>query len=98
MAEQRIMIAKALIKNPNIIYFDEATSALDNITQKKISENIEQLKATRIVIAHRLSTIINADRIFVLDNGRIVQAGTYNELINQKGPFTDIACNQTLKE
>lgn len=91
---QRIVIARAIIKKPRILFFDEATSALDNQTQAIVSVSIEQLKATRIVIAHRLSTIINADRIYVLDQGKIVQTGTYQELIKQDGLFAELAKRQ----
>jgi len=69
------------------LYFDEATSALDNRTQEIVSKSLENLDATRIVIAHRLSTIVNADRIFVLDKGRLVQSGNYQELLTQPGPL-----------
>ena len=91
---QRLMIARAIVSKPRILFFDEATSALDNRTQAIVSESLESLKATRIVIAHRLSTIINADRIFVLDKGALAQSGTYQELIEQEGPFADLAKRQ----
>jgi len=77
-----------------ILLFDEATSALDNRTQAIVSASLENLKATRIVIAHRLSTIMNADRIYVPKAGRIVQSGTYAELMGQEGPFKDLAVRQ----
>ncbi|MEM7114702.1 MAG: NHLP bacteriocin export ABC transporter permease/ATPase subunit [Chloroflexota bacterium] len=91
---QRLLIARAIVNKPRIILFDEATSALDNQTQAIITESLEQLQATRIVIAHRLSTIINADRILVLDKGRVVQEGTYEELLRQPGPFSRLARRQ----
>jgi len=91
---QRILIARAIAHRPRILFFDEATSALDNRTQAIVSRSLEQLKATRIVIAHRLSTVINADRIIVLQNGSIVQTGSYQELITQEGPFADLAKRQ----
>ncbi|MGE5398636.1 MAG: NHLP bacteriocin export ABC transporter permease/ATPase subunit [Chitinophagales bacterium] len=91
---QRLLIARAIVKKPRIIFFDEATSALDNRTQAIVSESLEKLDATRLVIAHRLSTIINADRIYVIDEGRIVQCGTYEELINQEGIFAQLAKRQ----
>ncbi len=91
---QRLLIARAIVKRPRILFFDEATSALDNRTQEIVGRSLENLKATRVVIAHRLSTIINADRIYVLDDGRIVQSGTYSELINQPGLFADLAKRQ----
>ncbi|MGF1471329.1 MAG: NHLP bacteriocin export ABC transporter permease/ATPase subunit [Rubrobacteraceae bacterium] len=91
---QRLMIARAIARRPRILLFDEATSALDNQTQAIVSESLEKLQVTRIVIAHRLSTIINADRIYVLQNGRIVQSGTYEELIAREGTFRDLATRQ----
>ncbi len=94
--QQRILIARAVVHRPRILFFDEATSALDNRVQAIVSKSLEGLKATRIVIAHRLSTIINADRIFVLENGGIEQTGTYEELINQPGLFADLAKRQII--
>jgi ATP-binding cassette subfamily C protein len=91
---QRILIARAIVKKPRILFFDEATSALDNKTQQIVANSIDQLKTTRIVIAHRLSTVINADRIYVLQNGEIVQVGSYNELMQQKGLFLELAKRQ----
>jgi ATP-binding cassette subfamily C protein len=91
---QRLLIARAIVNKPRIIYFDEATSALDNQSQAVVSASMKKLRATRVVIAHRLSTIIDADRIFVLDRGRIVQAGTYDELIGQDGLFAELAKRQ----
>ena len=69
------MIARALVSRPRMVFFDEATSALDNPTQVIVAESTRQLNATRVVIAHRLSTVADADRILVLDHGRIVPAG-----------------------
>jgi NHLM bacteriocin system ABC transporter ATP-binding protein len=91
---QRLMIARAIASKPRILLFDEATSALDNRAQAIVSSSLENLKATRIVIAHRLSTIMNADRIYVLVAGRIVQSGTYAELMEREGPFRDLAARQ----
>jgi ATP-binding cassette subfamily C protein len=91
---QRLMIARAMITNPQIIYFDEATSALDNKTQEIVSESLGRLKATRIVIAHRLSTIVNCDRIIVLDKGQVVEEGSYQELLAKGGFFTNMAQRQ----
>jgi ATP-binding cassette subfamily C protein len=93
---QRLLIARAIANKPRILLFDEATSALDNRTQEVVSESLERLQATRIVIAHRLSTILNADRIFVMQDGRIVQSGTYQELIDQPGLFADLAKRQMI--
>ncbi len=91
---QRLLIARAIATKPRILLFDEATSALDNRTQEKVSRSLEALQATRFVIAHRLSTIVNADRIYVIVAGRIAQTGTYNELLNQPGPFADLVKRQ----
>jgi len=92
--KQRLLIARAIANRPRILFFDEATSALDNRTQAIVSESLERLQATRIVIAHRLSTIMNADRIFVMQDGRIVQSGKYEELINQPGIFSELSKRQ----
>ncbi|MDO4479315.1 MAG: NHLP bacteriocin export ABC transporter permease/ATPase subunit [Lachnospiraceae bacterium] len=94
---QRLMIARAIAHKPRILMFDEATSALDNITQKKISDSLDTLKCTRIVIAHRLSTIRHCDRIIVLDAGRIVEDGTYDELLAQNGYFAELVARQQVK-
>lgn len=91
---QRLLIARAIASKPRIIFFDEATSALDNRTQNIVSRSLEQLRSTRVVVAHRLTTIINADRIYVLDQGRIVQAGTYDQLMKQEGLFAELAKRQ----
>lgn len=91
---QRLLIARALIKRPRIIFFDEATSSLDNKAQSIVSSSLEQLKATRVVIAHRLSTIQKADRIFVLDRGRIVETGTYEELMENNNVFATLVRRQ----
>jgi len=91
---QRLMISRAIASKPRILLFDEATSALDNRTQATVSSSLQKLQATRIVIAHRLSTIMNADRIYVLQAGRIVQSGTYAELMEREGPFRDLAARQ----
>ena len=80
------MIARAIASKPTILMFDEATSALDNKTQKQLSDALDKLKCTRIIIAHRLSTIRHCDRILVLDKGKIIENGTYDEL-NAKGGF-----------
>lgn len=92
--KQRLMIARAIAPKPKILIFDEATSALDNKTQKQVSDALDRLKSTRIVIAHRLSTIRNCDRILVMDNGAIIEEGTYNELIEKKGAFAELVARQ----
>jgi ATP-binding cassette subfamily C protein len=91
---QRLMIARALVHRPRLLFFDEATSALDNRTQGIVSASLEQLQATRIVVAHRLSTIVSADRICVVERGQIVQNGRYEELIDQPGLFATLARRQ----
>ncbi len=91
---QRLLIARAIISRPRVLLFDEATSALDNRTQAIVSRSLESLRATRIVVAHRLSTIINADRIFVLEHGCLVQTGSYQQLLREKGPFAELAERQ----
>ena len=86
---QRIGIARALYKNPNVVVFDEATSALDNITERAVMEAVNNLshKKTIIMIAHRLSSIRNCDTIYVMDKGRIVDSGSYDELVNTSTIF-----------
>lgn len=91
---QRLMIARAIAPKPRVLMFDEATSALDNITQKTVSESLDSLKCTRIVIAHRLSTIKQCDRILVLDKGKIIEDGTYDELIQRGGFFAELVARQ----
>jgi ABC-type multidrug transport system fused ATPase/permease subunit len=93
---QRVAIARALAANPKVLLCDEATSALDNKTQKQVSEALDKLKCTRIVIAHRLSTIKNCDRILVLDQGHILEDGTYDELIEKNGYFAELVARQRL--
>ena len=94
--KQRLMIARAVAAKPKILMLDEATSALDNKTQKKVSDALDGLKCTRIVIAHRLSTIRHCDRILVLDQGRIAEDGTYEELIEKNGIFAELVAKQRL--
>lgn len=91
---QRLLIARAIVNRPKIIYFDEATSALDNRTQAVVSQSLDGLKATRVVIAHRLSTVINCDRIIVMEKGSIIEEGTYEELMKINGVFSELAKRQ----
>jgi ATP-binding cassette subfamily C protein len=92
--KQRILIARAIVHRPNILYLDEATSALDNRTQKKVSNSLKELDCTRVVIAQRLSTVVDCDRIVVMESGRIVETGSYQELMRKKGLFADLAQRQ----
>ncbi len=91
---QRLLIARAVANKPKIIFLDEATSALDNRTQAIVTESMDRLEATRIVIAHRLSTIINAHVICYLDNGRLAEMGSYQELMDKNGLFAQLARRQ----
>jgi ABC-type bacteriocin/lantibiotic exporter with double-glycine peptidase domain len=93
---QRVMIARALVRRPRLIFFDQATSALDNRTQTIVGESLAAMNATRIIIAHRLSTIRSADRILVLENGRIAESGTYDELVDRQGAFRRLVQRQLL--
>jgi NHLM bacteriocin system ABC transporter ATP-binding protein len=94
--QQRLLIARALVRRPRILFFDEATSALDNRVQAQVSAALERLNATRFVIAHRLSTIQHADRIYVMEKGKVTQVGTFEELGKQPGLFADLMARQTL--
>ncbi len=91
---QRLMIARAIVHKPRLLFMDEATSALDNKTQNIVAESLDKLQATRIVIAHRLSTVKNADRIYVLDKGQIVESGSFEELMGKDGVFSNLAKRQ----
>lgn len=92
---QRLMIARALVNRPRMVCFDEATSALDNPTQTIVANSTRALNATRLIIAHRLSTVADADKIVVLDQGEVVQQGTYDELIAEEdGHFAMLARRQ----
>ncbi len=93
---QRLMIARAFVRKPRVLFFDEATSALDNETQAIVSRSLESLQATRIIIAHRLSTIANADYIYLLDKGVVAEEGTYSELVQRNGHFAALARRQLL--
>ncbi|NCV28515.1 MAG: ATP-binding cassette domain-containing protein, partial [Nitrosomonadales bacterium] len=94
---QRISIARAILKNPEILILDEATSAVDNETEAAIQRSLDMLKQNRtvIVIAHRLSTIRNADKIYVLENGEIVESGSHEELLENKNVYFKLWSVQT---
>lgn len=92
--KQRLLIARAVVNKPRVIFLDEATSALDNRTQAIVTESMNKMQATRIVIAHRLSTIIHADRICVLEAGVIKEMGNFQELMKLDGLFATLAKRQ----
>jgi ATP-binding cassette subfamily B protein len=89
--KQRLSIARALLRHPHLLIFDEATSSLDSITEESITDTIRQLSAEReqitIMIAHRLSTIIHATRIYVLEKGQVIEKGTHDSLLSEKGLY-----------
>ncbi|MBI4596078.1 MAG: ATP-binding cassette domain-containing protein, partial [Candidatus Tectomicrobia bacterium] len=93
---QRIAVARAMIRDPEILIFDEATNALDNISEAAVQKAIEEISKdhTVIVIAHRLSTIINADKIVVLGDGQVLEEGIHQELIAKGGPYTELYRSQ----
>ncbi|MDB9527497.1 NHLP bacteriocin export ABC transporter permease/ATPase subunit [Oscillatoria sp. CS-180] len=91
---QRLLIARSLAVNPKIMLMDEATSALDNRTQAIVTDSLNHLNVTRVVVAHRLSTIRDADRIYVIEAGRLVQQGNFEELVSQPGLFQQLAKRQ----
>lgn len=91
---QRLLIARALIGKPRIVLFDEATSALDNQTQSVVTQSLSRLSVTRVVIAHRLSTVKEADRIYVMEDGRVVEVGNFPQLMAKNGAFARLAQRQ----
>ena len=98
--KQRVSIARALIKSPKILIFDDCLSAVDTKTEEEILQNLGKIMKgkTSILIAHRISTIKNADKILVLDDGRIIEQGTHNELLSLNGSYTELYNNQLLEE
>lgn len=92
--KQRIMLARALSKKPRIFLLDEATSNLDNTTQAQVMANLRHINATRIVVAHRLSTVADADRIYVMAQGQVIESGTYQQLMEKQGLFSKLASRQ----
>ncbi len=91
---QRLLIARALVNKPQVIFFDEATSALDNKTQAQVTESMNRLDSTRIVIAHRLSTVQDCDCIYYLEAGQVKEKGSYKELMAMGGGFAELARRQ----
>ena len=91
---QRLLIARSLVLKPKIMFLDEATSALDNRTQAIVTQSLDRLNSTRVVVAHRLSTIRNADKIYVLEAGRVVEVGNFDTLMAQNGLFALLASRQ----
>lgn len=95
--KQRIAIARALYRNPEILILDEATSALDSISEKYVQRTITKFREvgkTIIIIAHRLSTVMNADKIVVLENGKLIEEGTHHELFHRNGAYFNMWCVQ----
>ena len=95
---QQLLLARALIRNPRVLVLDEATSALDNITQKKVLDSVLQLNSTVLMVAHRLSTVMNFDRIVMLRKGKIVESGTYDQLMAIRGLFAELVNKQLIEE
>ena len=91
---QRLLIARAIVRRPKILFFDEATSALDNHTQAIVTRSLTALRVTRVIIAHRLSTVAEVDRIYVFEKGTIVESGTYASLMERGGAFFQLAKRQ----
>jgi len=90
--KQRVAIARAVLKNPTVFFFDEATSSLDSATESDIQTNLDEISSGRstLIIAHRLSTVVSADRILVLDDGRIIEHGTHQQLLTEGGLYADL--------
>jgi ABC-type bacteriocin/lantibiotic exporter with double-glycine peptidase domain len=93
---QRIMIARAIARRPRILLLDEATSSLDNQSQSTVSTSLGGLNVTRLVIAHRLTTVREADRIIVLVEGKVLQSGTFAELSQSPGLFSEFVRRQLI--
>ena len=95
---QQLLLARAMIRNPKVLVLDEATSALDNITQKKVLDSVLKLNSTVLMVAHRLSTVMQFDRIVMLRKGKIVESGTYVQLMASKGLFAELVNKQPVEE
>lgn len=87
---QRLALARALLGRPQLLLLDEATSHLDLETERRVEAALDHMKCTRVVISHRLSSVVNADRIFVLDGGCVVQEGVHDDLVNTEGVYRSI--------
>jgi len=92
--KQCILLARAFIGNPSVLFLDEATSALDNVTQQKVLDSIYKMNSTVVMVAHRLSTVKDFDRIIVIKDGAIAEQGTYNELMAANGYFSELVSRQ----
>ncbi len=95
---QQILLARALLSKPAVLFLDEATASLDTVSEQKVCETLKKLAATKIVVAHRLSTVRDCDRIIVLESGRVAEQGTYQELMEAKGVFYHLADRQLVSE
>jgi ABC-type bacteriocin/lantibiotic exporter with double-glycine peptidase domain len=91
---QRVALARALVHKPSLLILDEATSALDGETERRVIQNLSDLRCTRIVLAHRLSTIVNADLILVMDAGEVIEAGTHHELLSRGAHYARLVAAQ----
>jgi ABC-type bacteriocin/lantibiotic exporter with double-glycine peptidase domain len=91
---QRLALARALLRRPAVLLLDEATSELDTVTESRIMANLDRLRCTRVVIAHRLSTIVNADRILLLQDGKVAETGTHAELLARRGAYAALVAAQ----
>ena len=92
--QQRLLLARALARSVRLVLLDEATSAMDDVSQAAVMASLQEMDATRVVVAHRLSTVRSADRIVVVDGGRIVEDGTYDDLMGLGGIFARLVARQ----